>query len=289
MNNLNILTLDSREVAKMIAKNHAHVLRDLEVYCKYFTESNFGFSDFWELSSYQDVTGRTLKCYQITKKGCEFLAHKMTGKKGALFTASYINRFHEMEEELRLGEISSGTAARYTMWQGVKCMRLTEFADMFGLTPYKSRYHLNNKQIPHIMLTDSDLAKYKTENNLSDKRFSCVTLLPMPSVISLLTASMGKVTDDANQKLLDYFEENAAVVPVEEDPRQDEVISLRTDKVLKKVERIRDKLNALSVMTAALVECRRTADEHRKFLDVANELGMSAISDLYDLKSMVTN
>ena len=34
----------------------------------------------------------------ITKKGCEFIAHKLTGTKGTIFTARYINRFHEMQE-----------------------------------------------------------------------------------------------------------------------------------------------------------------------------------------------
>ena len=36
--------------------------------------------------------------FLVTKKGCEFIAHKMTGQKGTEFTARYINRFHEMEE-----------------------------------------------------------------------------------------------------------------------------------------------------------------------------------------------
>lgn len=104
MNNLKVLSLDSREVAKMLPKAHAHLLRDIDKWNEYFTESNFGFSEFWQESSYRDTTGRTLKCYLITKKGCEFIAHKMTGKKGALFTATYINRFHEMEELLKKRE-----------------------------------------------------------------------------------------------------------------------------------------------------------------------------------------
>lgn len=36
----------------------------------------------------------------VTKKGCEFIAHKLTGQKGTEFTARYINRFHEMEGAL---------------------------------------------------------------------------------------------------------------------------------------------------------------------------------------------
>lgn len=104
MNNLKVLSLDSREVAKMLPKAHAHLLRDIDKWNEYFTESNFGFSEFWQESSYKDTTGRALKCYLITKKGCEFIAHKMTGRKGALFTATYINRFHEMEELFRKRE-----------------------------------------------------------------------------------------------------------------------------------------------------------------------------------------
>lgn len=38
-----------------------------------------------------------MPCYLVTKKGCEFIAHKLTGVKGTEFTAKYINRFHEME------------------------------------------------------------------------------------------------------------------------------------------------------------------------------------------------
>ncbi len=53
---------------------------------------------FFLKSEYKDSTGRTLPCYRITKKGCEFIAHKLTGIKGTIFTARYINRFHEMQD-----------------------------------------------------------------------------------------------------------------------------------------------------------------------------------------------
>ena len=42
-----------------------------------------------------------MPCYQVTKKGCEFIAHKLTGVKGTEFTAKYINRFHEMEDAIK--------------------------------------------------------------------------------------------------------------------------------------------------------------------------------------------
>lgn len=93
-------TIDSREVAEMVGKNHAMLLRDLRRYEKQFTECNLAVSEFFRESEYKDSTGRTLPCYHITKKGCEFIAHKLTGIKGTAFTARYINRFHEMENTL---------------------------------------------------------------------------------------------------------------------------------------------------------------------------------------------
>ena len=93
-------TLDSREVAEMIEKEHSKLLRDLRRYEEQFIEAKIGFNDFFRNSEYKDSIGRTLPCYKVTKKGCEFIAHKLTGIKGTIFTARYINRFHEMQNIL---------------------------------------------------------------------------------------------------------------------------------------------------------------------------------------------
>lgn len=98
-------TLDSREVAEMIEKNHKDLIRDIRRYMKQFNESNIAPVDFFRESTYEDSKGETRPCYCITKKGCEFIAHKLTGTKGTIFTARYINRFHEMQD------IISGQAA----------------------------------------------------------------------------------------------------------------------------------------------------------------------------------
>lgn len=100
MQSIATLTIDSREVATMIEKRHDHLIRDIKKYVEHLTAPNFGVSDFFQNSSYKDSSGKVNKCYRLTRKGCEFVANKMTGKKGILFTANYINRFHEMEQEL---------------------------------------------------------------------------------------------------------------------------------------------------------------------------------------------
>ena len=61
--------------------------------------------EFWKEDTYLDERNRTKPCYQITKLGCEFIAHKTTGTKGTAFTAKYIVRFHQMEEALKSGNM----------------------------------------------------------------------------------------------------------------------------------------------------------------------------------------
>ena len=108
--------ITSMEVAQMVDKRHADLLKDIRRYVGQLAEGNISLSDFFTESSYTDSTGRKLPCYGITKKGCEFIAHKLTGQKGAEFTARYINRFHEMEKGLmnpQPAEIPVGEVASY--------------------------------------------------------------------------------------------------------------------------------------------------------------------------------
>lgn len=94
------LYVDSREVAQMVGKAHAHLLRDIQRYCNALTESKIGLSDFFTESTYKDSTGRKLPRFDCTKMGCEMIAHKLTGNKGIVFTAVYIKQFHDMERAL---------------------------------------------------------------------------------------------------------------------------------------------------------------------------------------------
>ena len=95
MNELEQKYLDSREVAEMVGKDHNKLLRDIRIYIEQLGESKIGQSDFFTESTYQNSQNKTMPCYLVTKKGCEFIAHKLTGVKGTEFTAKYINRFHE--------------------------------------------------------------------------------------------------------------------------------------------------------------------------------------------------
>lgn len=93
--------LDSREVAEMVGKAHNKLMRDIRDYIDQLGESKIGHTDFFSESTYTTAQNKVLPCYLITKEGCEFIAHKLTGIKGTEFTAKYIKRFHQMENIIK--------------------------------------------------------------------------------------------------------------------------------------------------------------------------------------------
>lgn len=101
-------TITSIEVASMVEKEHKFLMRDIRRYLSQIAEGNERYgggckvapSDFFTKSTYRSEQNKEIPCYRITKKGCEFIAHKLTGTKGTIFTARYINKFHEMETAL---------------------------------------------------------------------------------------------------------------------------------------------------------------------------------------------
>lgn len=96
-------TISSIEVAEMVEKAHNDLLKDIRRYCEQLGQGKIPQSDFFKASTYKNRQNKTMPCYNVTKKGCEFIAHKLTGVKGTEFTAKYINRFHDMEDTIRQG------------------------------------------------------------------------------------------------------------------------------------------------------------------------------------------
>ena len=92
-------TLTSNEVSEMMKMDHSELLKKIYKINIDLGGGNFPLTDFWVESSYKTKQNKVLKCYLITKKGCEFLANKTTGSKGNIFTALYVNKFNDMEQE----------------------------------------------------------------------------------------------------------------------------------------------------------------------------------------------
>ncbi len=100
--NNGINAIDSREVAEMIDKQHSNLMRDIRGYKEVLDQnSNLNSAKFFIESKYTAETGQSYPCYLLTRKGCDMVANKMTGEKGILFTAEYVTKFEEMENQLK--------------------------------------------------------------------------------------------------------------------------------------------------------------------------------------------
>ena len=94
--------IDSREVAEMVGKRHDHLIRDIKGYIEVLEENpKLGTRNFFEESTYITNQNKIQPCYLLTKKGCDMVANKMTGSKGVMFTAMYVDAFHKMDEHIK--------------------------------------------------------------------------------------------------------------------------------------------------------------------------------------------
>lgn len=92
--------VDSRDVAAMVEREHNELLKSIRTYSGYLDEGEIPKIDFFIESTYTDSQNRTYPNYLITKKGCDMIANKMTGKKGVLFTAAYVSAFERMRKQI---------------------------------------------------------------------------------------------------------------------------------------------------------------------------------------------
>lgn len=99
------LTIDTREVAEMLGKEHKQVLRmiqgskdgkDIGI-APALLKANFVLSEYFIESSYKDGSGKSNKCYLCTRLGCDLLGNKLQGERGIVFSAKYVKRFNQME------------------------------------------------------------------------------------------------------------------------------------------------------------------------------------------------
>lgn len=128
--------IDSRDVAVMVEREHNALLKTIRSYCEYLDQGEIDQVGFFIESTYIAGNGQEQPNYLITKKGCDMIANKMTGKKGVLFTAAYVTAFEEMRQALAAPQrptLPDGV----TFSSAVGFMRLTRrtMLDM-GASPY---------------------------------------------------------------------------------------------------------------------------------------------------------
>lgn len=287
MNNLKVLSLDSREVAKMLPKRHADLLRDIATYSKYlsdFNERNFALVDFFQESSYQDSKGETRKCYLITKKGCEFIAHKMTGRKGALFTATYINRFHEMEQALKERQTAAPVPATVSIpprvtYRGELLMTAVHLHKLMKMSNATLQVRAKKHNLRYVRLVTDELRAFKKENHRLNCA-ACVVLYPKDTVVALL-----KQFNQYEALLPVIHEYFKSTVPAPVSPPAS--ITLDALAIDNTVKDLSQKAETLSGLLQNLNSYRRTKERHAEYVSITLEFAASLFSGLSKIKRKV--
>lgn len=173
--------LSSMEVAAMVEKGHKELLRDIRRYIGQLGQSKIAPSDFFQESTYKNSQNKTQPCYNITKKGCEFIAHKLTGVKGTAFTARYINRFHEMEEIIENREQPQGNQSctpTQKLYKGQPVAIIQDISRITGFSKGAIRHVINKNcsVFDYKVLKGTELLHFKSENHLQKRLHSLIII-----------------------------------------------------------------------------------------------------------------
>lgn len=283
---------------KLLEKEHKHLLRDISVYAEYLIQSKVGLNEFFQAATYKDKIGRTLRSYKITKKGCEFLAHKQTGRKGAIFTASYVQRFHEMEAKLKqlpkqqtLIEEAYKPSLKY--YRGIPVITKRDLAavlktGVFNLVPYWSKKGLLIKSRDYFLLAGEDLELFKKDN---------------PGCTSAMTASLIVITASGARKICKvrnreescksiFIIEKPKPIPVEPEKsiwaKKMVVDAPKNEQVKKAIEKIRKQMTALDVLLTEYY-AYNTEALHNGLKETLEQVGMNVNHEVFGLTRIKLN
>ncbi|AEB77400.1 antirepressor (plasmid) [Clostridium botulinum] len=200
LNNSKGLVLDSRDVAEMMGKRHNELMQEIEGrtdgknvgIIPTLEKGNFRLSEFFIESSYK-VKGnnKTYRCYLVTKKGCEVLGNKQQGEKGILFTAKYVEKFNQMEQNQTDSYLIQDPIERAKAWikeQEEKVLLIKKIEEdeplvalakkrldkngIASITDATKSFHLKRGQITRWAKNNGYIHKTITEvNNKGDEYF----------------------------------------------------------------------------------------------------------------------
>lgn len=174
--------LSSREVADMMEIEHPNLLKKIDKINEDFVKVKINFYKYWNESEYiNPVNNKPCREFQITKKGCEFLAHKTTGTKGNLFTDKYMDKFEAMEKVL---ENPNGVIKQLT--NQIASMNL-ELQEIKGMLNKRERQRLASKK--HRLKIKPPLEKRL--ENITNEMINQI-------LVNSLATGLLRVTDEGN-------------------------------------------------------------------------------------------
>jgi len=203
-----ITVTDSREVAFKTGKEHSELLKDIRKYIGYLAEGDFHLGDFFIEDTYKDKNNQLRPCYQLTKQGCEMVANKMTGKKGALFTATYVQAFNQMQEKLNFVEQQKaieGLNNIITDMQGT----IEEYKSMCKITCSKKRNYTDYiKKALGVSKANSEFERVKARIFLvlGVTKWEDIDFETSKNIISVIDESIRVAKSERPYKQMSYFD-----------------------------------------------------------------------------------
>ena len=218
MNNLSLKTIqvngqvipvtDSREVALKTGKEHSELLKDIRKYIGYLAEGDFHLGDFFIEDTYKDKNNQLRPCYQLTKQGCEMVANKMTGKKGTLFTATYVQAFNKMQEKLNLGEQQKAIEGLNHIIDDMQ-ETISEYKSMCKITCSKKRNYTDYiKKALGINKANSEFERVKARIFLvlGVNKWEDIDFETSKNILSVIDESIRVAKSERPYKQMSYFD-----------------------------------------------------------------------------------
>lgn len=142
--------ISSREVAEMMEVRHDSLLRKIDGINKDLADHKIVVSKYWIENTSPDNSGKQNKEFLITKRGCEFLAHKTTGTKGNLFTDKYMDRFEEMKEYIVQEQYNVNKPKEELECFGVAAdiLKLSDSSKLLGVRTIYTNYGMSTNALP---------------------------------------------------------------------------------------------------------------------------------------------
>lgn len=201
-------TISSLEVAEMLGKRHADLLREIDGskdgktvgIVPTLLNANFALSDYFIETSYKDASGKSNKAYDITKMGCELIGNKQQGEKGILFTASYVKRFNEMENHIKSKAQVKDNTTKLKRLEIMDMNARTRQANML-LKIQQENKHIFSKEANQTLLAHSTkllTGKMLIELPKTEKLYSATEIAEM---VGSNKAMVGRVANANNLKI----------------------------------------------------------------------------------------
>lgn len=208
------LVLDSREVAQMVGKEHKNLLRDIAKYDSVLTSSKLSPLDFFVPTTYIDAKNQARPNYKITEKGCEFISNKLTGEKGIIFTALYVNKFHDMKECINSNKLIDSLKAELSEFVKEQINNVSSKAELNYRPSCASKYDIMTYIKHKLGITkvnkDYELVKERIFIILGAKKWEDIPYEVLKNSISIIDESIDVIKKNNPSNQMSFFEAKKA-------------------------------------------------------------------------------